>query len=518
MRVRSVVAILLLAFGLRLIFVFFPAELKPFSDMQEYHEKACMILDTGSYGPSSRPPLYPVFLASVYRIFGIHSFAVRLIQALMGTAVCLFTYLIALRLWGERAAWMSGLLVACYPSLVVYTGLLMSENLFIFLLMASLWILLCPGRRGAFACVAAGILLGVACLTRSILIGFIPIAALWLWRKRSGREGMVCLLGALLAIAPWTIRNYRYYQRFIPVDLYGGYNFLIGNTPYATGRQELGTLRTLEAEYWKNWYITPEKKGEGAPPANEWIMIIDPDGSALGYREGIKFIAAHPLKFLILGMRKMGNLYDLEIRDLSWAYSKNYFGEVPRLILIPVAAAIIVAFPLLAILALCGILCNGKETYDVRGQSQSRKNNPLLALPSASSLRLRSGSSTGQAPLRRGRGYDSSPSETEQLSHNNGGAWALLIFTLLYFSAACFLTFGESRFHLPLVPVLALFAGALATCAPHPLSSEPVRLKRLLLVLLLGLLLIDWGLSLMENRQRLGIVLAPGGNLTEISY
>jgi len=424
--------------------------------------------------------------------------------------VCLFTYLIALRLWGARAARISGLLVACYPSLVVYTGLLMSENLFIFLLMAALWILICPWRKGAFACGAAGILLGLACLTKSILIGFVPIAALWLWRKRGGREGMVCLLGALLAIAPWTMRNYCYYHRLIPVDLYGGYNFLIGNNPYATGRQELEILGKLETDYWKNFYTTPtQKEGGGSASKNEWVMVIDPDGSALGYREGIKFMADHPLKFLILGMRKMGNLYDLEIRDLSWAYSRNYFGEVPRLILIPVAAAIIAAFPLLAFLALCGILCNGKEPHDVRGQSQCRKNTPTLALPSTSS---------GQAPLRRGRGCDSSPSETEPLPHDNGDAWVLLILTLLYFSAAHFLTFGESRFHLPLVPVLAVFAGALATCAAHPPSSEPVRLKRLLLVFLLGLLLIDWGLSLMENRQRLGAVLAPGGNLTEISY
>lgn len=432
-----------IALCLRLVFVFFPSDLRPFSDMQEYHEKACLLLDTGAYGPASRPPLYPFFLASIYRIAGINFTVVRLVQALLGVAVCLLTCSIARRLCGERGGAIAGLIVACYPGLVIYTGLLMSENIFIFLLTASLWMLL-RENNGPLLDAAAGITMGLACLTRSILVGFIPVAALWLlWRRR--RYGaLLFLAGGLLAIAPWSLRNYHCYGRIVPVDTFGGYNFLIGNNPRATGHVDLGVVQKLKGTYWK-----------GARD--------DADRAAIGYRKGLAFILRHPRRFTAVGVRKIGYLYDLEIRDLSWAYSRNYFGEAALPVLIAVAVVLIASFPLLAGLALCGIFLRA-----------------------------------------------------DGIPHTRAG-WALLLLTILYFTAAHFLTFGESRFHLPLVPVLAIFAARLmapAVTAPRPASLS----RKLVLALLIGLLGLQWSFSLAKNRARLRAVLKSGGNLTELSY
>ena len=230
--------LLALAFTLRLVFVIFPADGVPFSDMKDYHDQAFALLAKGTYGPALRPPLYPLFLAAVYRIAGREFIFARLIQALMGVGVCLFTYGIARRLYGPRAGIAAGFVVACYPSLVLYTCLLMSENLFIFLLTASLLLLLGTAQRRVGSCFAAGVLLGLACLTRSVLVGFVPLTALWLMGRRERIAALVCMLGALCAITPWTARNWHYYQRFVLIDSYGGYNFLIGNNPDATGRQD----------------------------------------------------------------------------------------------------------------------------------------------------------------------------------------------------------------------------------------------------------------------------------------
>jgi 4-amino-4-deoxy-L-arabinose transferase-like glycosyltransferase len=437
--------IVILAFTLRLVFVFFPENVEPFSDMRDYDLLAQSILEEGAYGPAERPPLYPLFLATVYRFAGASYINVRAVQAVLGTIVCLLVYGIGMRLGGAGTAKISSFIVAVYPSLVVYTCLLMSENLFIFLLTGALWLLLRGGKRSRPKSLLAGIFIGLACLTRSMLIGFVPLAVLWLLLYREKYSALLCIIGAVIVISPWTIRNYNYYNRFVPIDTFSGYNFLIGNHPGATGRLETGMPETLHATYWKECKDDAQK-------------------SAVGYGEGMKFIREHPAGFLALGVKKTGYLYGLEIRDLSWGYSMNYFGQVPRQILIPVAVVIIAAFPVICVLALCGFFLR-----------------------------------------------EAAPGRV-------CGAWVLLVILVLYFSAAHFISFGESRFHLPLIPPLALLAGRLASGGAAHSSIRYRGIRLALFVILLVLLSINWGLHCSENWQRLADVLGPNGNTSALGY
>jgi len=432
------------ALALRLVFVFFPERVRPFSDMKEYQDKACLLLNTGEYGPATRPPMYPIFLAGIYAVSGVNFHLVRLVQALMGTMVCLFVYLMAFHLAGRRGALIGGLLVALYPSLIIYTGLVMSENLFIFLFTAALWMLICIKRRRTTVCLAAGVIIGVACLTRSVLAGFIPVAAFWLWRKGERAGGVAFLAAALLAIAPWTLRNYHYYHRLIPIDTFGGHNLLVGNNPWARGNVDLRVNKKLNDRYWRN-------------------CRDDAERAAVGYRKGLEYVLDHPVRFAVLGVRKIGYLYGLEIRDLSWAYSRNYFGVVPRPILIPAAILILVSFPLLAVMALRGML-------------------------------VPAGGASGRP-----------------------GAWALLLCALLYLTAVHFAVFGESRFHLPLVPIMAIYAARLAL--PGDMLSPKKAVPRALIAALVAILLAaNWISGLQRNRERLHSTLGRGGNLSDVGY
>jgi 4-amino-4-deoxy-L-arabinose transferase-like glycosyltransferase len=440
---RMLFLLLSLAIALRLVFVIFPADGAPFSDMKDYHDKACALLESGSYGAALRPPLYPLFLASVYRIAGTDYIFVRSVQALMGLGVCFLTYAIGRRLYGPRAGLAAGFIIACYPSLVIYTCLLMSENLFILLFTAALLPLVKASKARWLSCFVAGVLLGLACLTRSVLVGFVFVAALWLVIRRERIAALCCLLGAICAIAPWSVRNWHYYHRIVPIDSYGGYNFLIGNNPDAEGRQSREIAVKLQQTVWKKY-------------------TDDAHRAAIGYREGLRFIVDNPEEFVNLGVRKMGHLYGPEIRELSWGYSRNFFGPVPRRLLIPVATAVIAAFPIVAGLALLGICLRGVGIGGWRG----------------------------------------------------GGG--LLILTLLYFSLAHFITFGESRFHLPIVPALAIFAGRLARR-----DGEECRMcvaGIVIVAVLLSLLSLNCAVRLGEDWARLSKILGPGGNTANLDY
>lgn len=449
---RPAILIFLLALAMRSAFVFFPPTGPLFSDMREYHEKALAILENGSYGHATRPPLYPLFLAAVSLAAGDGRAPLACAQAVMGAAVALLSFGIGRRLAGPRAGTAAGLLVACYPGLIVYTGLVMSENLFILLFTGALWILARDRLPGPAACAAAGLLLGLACLTRSLLAAFIPCAALVLWIRGERRGGSILFVAAVLVLAPWTVRNCLYYGRFVPLDTYGGYNFLFGNNPGANGRQEPALLVKLGDTCLKEWRIEREK---GAPPE----IVVCPEGSAAGYREGMRFIAAHPGRFLRLGVTKLGYLYGPEIREFSWGYSRGYFGSVPRPILVPAAAAVIVGFPALALLALGGMCFGSRESPAARA------------------------------------------------------GWELLSLSIHYLSAVHVFTFAESRFHLPLIPILAVYAGRLAF---PPLRRGAFRVA--VFAAVAALLVYDWSVRTAEEWGRVETVLGPGGETARLDY
>jgi 4-amino-4-deoxy-L-arabinose transferase-like glycosyltransferase len=346
-----------------------------------------------------------------------------------------------MRLGGIRAGNIAGWVTAVYPGLVIYTSLAMSENLFIPLFVVALWLLIRGGQYRGAECLCAGVLIGLGTLTRSVLVAFPLVAALWLQQTNGRKNALWCILGTLLIIAPWAMRNAGYHRRFVLIDTFSGYNFLVGNNPRATGRQYL-----------------PVTDAPAQPPGA--ALKDDADVAAEGYREGMKFIARNPACFIVLGARKTGYLYDLEIRELAWGYSKNYFGAVPLGVLIPAAIIVAASFPLLCLCALCGL---------------------LLRCPPAGDAR-------------------------------NG--WGLLLLVIAYFTAAHFITFGESRFHLPLVPLFAILAGRLAW--PAPLA--PRRWRILVFIILVSLLSLNWVLRLAEDWGRVTTVFRPGGNTAEVEY
>jgi 4-amino-4-deoxy-L-arabinose transferase-like glycosyltransferase len=180
-----------------------------------------------------RPPGYPYFLAGVYRLAGVERagtprriHAARVAQAVVGTVAVGLVGLLAAQLWGAAIALAAMGLAAVYLPLVLVGGSVMSEPLFVMLMLAAL-VAAVQHRRSAhrlrFA-VLAGVLAGLAVLTRAnAVILLLPLAAaVWDGRPRLARRSLAApaALGvaAVLTIAPWTIRNAIELNSFVPVS------------------------------------------------------------------------------------------------------------------------------------------------------------------------------------------------------------------------------------------------------------------------------------------------------------
>lgn len=258
------VVLVLLALAARLGTIAATPGYVPIHDDADYDRHACWIVNHGFpaarvppvVGPRScapvrprghsvtayRPPLWPVVLGATYalpRPFGMSRWtAGRIVQAVIGTGIATLTGLIAAALWGALTGLVAVALTAVFVPLVLDGSSLISEPLFVLLVLGSVLAVLharsapSPVRWAA----VAGALVGLAALARANgpVLALPLIAGVWCvrpWRSwRALRAPAALALAAVVAIAPWTVRNAIVLGDFVPVStsggstLYGTYN------------------------------------------------------------------------------------------------------------------------------------------------------------------------------------------------------------------------------------------------------------------------------------------------------
>jgi hypothetical protein len=205
-----------------------------------------------------RGPGYAVFVAFIYALGGGSVVLLRAAQALLSTFVVVILGLSVgkfSRKAGVTLAW----LLALSPFEAVYSGALLSECLATTLLVCALCVPM--WRRDTWAAMVCGIVLGLLCLTREVFLLLVPLAALVYpamrkpWRKRAA-----VIAGVVITLAPWTYRNYRLTQRFIPVSEGRlGYSLWLG-TWALNGDFTAGDADGLARIYPDNAFASPNER------------------------------------------------------------------------------------------------------------------------------------------------------------------------------------------------------------------------------------------------------------------
>ena len=244
----ALVAVLLLGLGLRVGEAWDGRA--PVYDAQAYAAIAANLSEgdgftvgSGATQPSSNySPGLPLFVAGLYKATGgAHERLARIVLAIIGTLSVLFAYLIGRRLvknppWAvedsPKVFWpalVGALVVAVYPALLEYQGMLMSEPLAATLLSGGVFGALWAWDGGVARWVLPGALFGALALVRPEYLGVAVLIAIVIavrglprdWRS-SLLPAAVFLVAALVVIAPWTIRNAAALNRFVPISTGGG--------------------------------------------------------------------------------------------------------------------------------------------------------------------------------------------------------------------------------------------------------------------------------------------------------
>ncbi len=191
-------------------------------------------------------PLYPVFRALVEKFtpadLATPIAAVRWAQVGLGTLACGCYFALALRAFGSRlAALLAGALCALNPFWIINTAELNDGVLSSFLLAASLALGCRAGHQGgALASLLFGFMLAFLGLARAALVPFSLVALFWfMLRSRSVRQGwlaaLLAFLGFVIVINPWCLRNYKEFERAVPVVDTAWWHLWVGHNPRATG-------------------------------------------------------------------------------------------------------------------------------------------------------------------------------------------------------------------------------------------------------------------------------------------
>ncbi len=166
-----------------------------------------------------------------------------IINSIFSALTCVPIFLIGRKCFSEKVAVWASWVWALLPTVMYWGARWVWETSLAALLLALIfWLALTlEEREGYKPWIAFGLLWGIAGLTNSSLLSFLPASGLWPWyrrRKRDGRSLDGVALAALFFVAtitPWLIRNYEKFGKFIFIRSNFGAELRLGNGPGADG-------------------------------------------------------------------------------------------------------------------------------------------------------------------------------------------------------------------------------------------------------------------------------------------
>ena len=152
--------------------------------LQYYDDLVKGVPHTSPVIPTSwRPPLYSLFIAIIFLLFGENILLLKIIQALLGVVICSFFYLLGRRFFNKNTGLLAAGFASFYPFFIFFAADITTETLFMLLLLPiPILLLLRSGKRAKLIGIAlAGLITGLNALCRPTAALFPPFVVLWFW-------------------------------------------------------------------------------------------------------------------------------------------------------------------------------------------------------------------------------------------------------------------------------------------------------------------------------------------------
>lgn len=229
-RLTAGLALFLLSLFLRLYYIHTTEFIDPIrADAKKYFLLAVNLYNMGVYSYETTPPftpsssITPGFPLFIY----LHLMAtntledsyklLQLSQAVLGSLTTALIFSLSIRVLRPALSIFLGIILAVSPHLVVFTGYILTETLFIFLLALECWLLVAAIEHNSkVVMIAAAIIAGLSTLTRPVVIFLFPLLLFVFIYKKWAKQNIsaAALLVSILVVSPWYFWSTKISQQF----------------------------------------------------------------------------------------------------------------------------------------------------------------------------------------------------------------------------------------------------------------------------------------------------------------
>lgn len=251
-------------------------------------------------GPTAwMAPVYPYLIAGCMKLFGLYTAASALailsLNSIFASITVLPVFFTARRIFGERTARLAGWMWVFFPYSIYLSAGRIWENTLTCMVASFIWLqtLRLVESRKNRDWILWGALWGAAALVSPAALGTLPFLGIWVVvrRHKAQRSWLLPAVASALVfvacIAPWTIRNYQTFHRFIPLRDNFWLEMHVGNNGDTSD-------------------VTPDSSHPSNNPAEyaQWKQLGE-----LGYMDAKKvetkaFIREHPGFFAWVSLRR----------------------------------------------------------------------------------------------------------------------------------------------------------------------------------------------------------------------
>jgi hypothetical protein len=263
-----------------------------------------------TYPTAFMPPAGIVIWLAVYKMFGVSRFALGTLVAInifCGGAIVYCCIRIARLLFGlATIALLAGAIAALHPVFIYSVATYHAVNIYVLELLLLFYACSSAAPTSRRRALWIGVLFGVAILTRTeyLILGGALLAGALL-RHRRAQLTAISLLVALLIVAPWPVRNYLVFGRFIAVANTVGMNLAKGFNPVANG-----------SGAWMDQHYVIDHQFKAITDRVPLTVHFESDVDEVYRASAQQFITHHPVRsFVELPVRKILLFWLFDVYD-----------------------------------------------------------------------------------------------------------------------------------------------------------------------------------------------------------
>ena len=260
---------------------------------------------------------YPLFLSLFFRLVNDSSiFTAKVFNVICSVCTLPFIYLIFSKVFSKKSVvWLCFIVFAFLPNNIIYTNVLGSEVLSVFLFAVIICMnLYVTENNKIYNFIIQGILIGLLSLVKPFFMAF-PVVLMFVYFIKEKKlkklliTGVSLIIGFSTVLIPSTIKNYRAFGKAFPISYNGGYTLYINNNSENVRGTWMNAFKVPATDEFKQRLAEVGFFYDVDHATEKTQNLRNPYSGDIFKGEAVKWIINHPGEFFTLGCLRVINVF-----------------------------------------------------------------------------------------------------------------------------------------------------------------------------------------------------------------